>query len=87
MPTMGGNPGSWAVGVPTIAERAKQGVVRQALEPAWEARFEPNSDGCRQGRSTWDAIGVIDVQINQQPTGVLDADMATCCDGINHDAL
>jgi RNA-directed DNA polymerase len=74
------------LGLPTIADRAKQGLVTQALEPEWEARFEPNSDGFRPGRSTWDAIGAIDVQINQKPTWVLEADMAQCFDRINHDA-
>ena len=74
-------------GIPTIADRAKQGVVTQALEPEWEARFEPKSDGFRPGRRTWDAIGAIYVQINQKPQGVLDADSAQCFDRINPDAL
>jgi RNA-directed DNA polymerase len=75
------------LGIPTIADRAKQGLVTQALEPEWEARFEPNSYGFRPGRSTWDAIGAIYVQINQKPKWVLDADIAKCFDRINHDAL
>ena len=75
------------LGIPTIADRAKQGLVTQALEPEWDARFEPNSDGFRPGRSTWDAIGAIDVQINQQPTWVRDADLAKGFDGIDHEAL
>jgi RNA-directed DNA polymerase len=75
------------LGLPTIADRAKQGLVTQALEPEWDARFEPNRDGFRPGRSTWDAIGAIDVQINQQPKWVLDADIAQCFDGIDHEAL
>jgi RNA-directed DNA polymerase len=75
------------LGIPTIADRAKQGLVTQALEPEWEARFEPNSYGFRPGRSTWDAIGAIYVQINQKPTWVLDADIAKCFDCIDHEAL
>jgi RNA-directed DNA polymerase len=73
-------------GIPTLADRAKQSGVTQALEPAWEAQCEPNSDGVRPGRSTWDAIGAIDVQINQTPKGVLDADIAKGCDRIDHEA-
>ena len=61
--------------------------VAHALEPAWEAQFEPNSYGFRPGRSTWDAIGAIYVQINQKPKWVLDADIAKCFDCIDHDAL
>lgn len=75
------------LGIPTLADRAKQNWVTQALEPAWEAQFEPNSYGFRPGRSTWDAIGAIYVQINQKPKWVLDADIAKCFDRINHDAL
>ena len=74
------------LGIPTIADRAKQGLVTQALEPEWEAKFEPNSYGFRPGRSTWDAIGAIYVQINQKPTWVLDADIAKGFDRINHEA-
>jgi len=33
--------------------------VKLALEPEWEAKFEPNSYGFRPGRSTHDAIGAI----------------------------
>jgi RNA-directed DNA polymerase len=31
------------LGIPTIADRATQGLVTQALEPEWEAKFEPKS--------------------------------------------
>jgi RNA-directed DNA polymerase len=75
------------LGIPTITDRAKQGLVKEALEPEWEAKFEPNSYGFRPGRSTWDAIGAIYVQINQKPKWVLDADIAQCFDRIDHDAL
>jgi RNA-directed DNA polymerase len=47
------------VGIPTMADRATQAVVKHVVEPAWEAAVEPNSDGVRLGRSTWDAIGAI----------------------------
>ena len=35
--------------MPTIAERARQMLVKLALEPEWEAKFEPNSYGFRKG--------------------------------------
>jgi RNA-directed DNA polymerase len=75
------------LGIPIIVDRVKQRMVKQALEPEWEARFEPHSYGFRPGRSTWDAIGAISVQINQKPKWVLDADIAKCFDRIDHDAL
>jgi RNA-directed DNA polymerase len=82
-----GTPEPRPLGMPTIADRATQGLVTQALEPEGEARFAPNSDGVRPGRSTWDALGAISVQINQKLTWVLDADIAKCYDGIDHEAL
>jgi RNA-directed DNA polymerase len=47
------------VNMPTIAERARQMLVKLALEPEWEAKFEPNSYGFRPGRSCPDAIEAI----------------------------
>jgi RNA-directed DNA polymerase len=74
------------VGMPTIADRAKQRVVKLAREPAREATFAPTSDGFRPGRRTWEAIGAISVQSNQTPKGVLEADMAKGCDRLDHAA-
>jgi RNA-directed DNA polymerase len=75
------------LGIPTIRDRALQTLVKMALEPQWEAQFEPNSYGFRPGRSSWDAIGAIYVNINLKPKWVLDADIAKCFDHINHEAL
>jgi RNA-directed DNA polymerase len=47
------------LGIPTIQDRAKQALALLALEPEWEAVFEPNSYGFRKGRSTHDAIEAI----------------------------
>ena len=75
------------LGIPTMYDRALQAVVKSALEPEWEARFEPNSYGFRPGRSCHDAIGAIFVNINNKAKYVLDADIAKCFDRINHKAL
>ena len=58
-----------------------------ALEPEWEARFEPNSFGYRPGRSCHDAIGAIFDAIKQKAKFVLDADISQCFDRIDHKAL
>jgi RNA-directed DNA polymerase len=47
------------LGIPTQYDRAQQTVVRQALEPAWEAKLSPQTYGFRPGRSCWDAIEAI----------------------------
>jgi RNA-directed DNA polymerase len=42
------------LGIPTQHERARQTLVRQALEPEWEAKLSPHTYGFRPGRSCWD---------------------------------
>jgi RNA-directed DNA polymerase len=73
--------------IPTLHDRALQALVKLALEPQWEARFEPNSYGFRPGRSVHDAIGAIFIAIEKQPKYALDADVAKCFDRIDQDAL
>ena len=75
------------LGIPTITDRALQALVKQALEPEWEARFEPNSFGFRPGRSAHDAIAAIFGLTNRKCKYVLDADISKCFDRINHDVL
>ncbi|MEH2236258.1 group II intron reverse transcriptase/maturase [Nostoc sp.] len=75
------------LGIPTMKDRALQALVKLALEPEWEARFEPNSYGFRPGRSCQDAIGAIFTAIGQKPKYVLDADIAKCFDRINQETL
>jgi RNA-directed DNA polymerase len=75
------------LGIPTMTDRALQALVKQVLEPEWEALFEPNSYGFRPGRSCHDAIGAIFISIRQKAKYVLDADIAKCFDRIDHKAL
>jgi len=75
------------LGIPVMADRACQALVKQALEPEWEAQFEPNSYGFRPGRSAHDAIEAIFNAICLKPKYVLDADIEKCFDRINHQAL
>ena len=75
------------LGIPTMYDRALQGLVKQALEPEWEAKFEANSYGFRPGRSCHDAMVAIHININHMPKYVLDADIAQCFDRIEHNRL
>ncbi len=75
------------LGIPTIDDRALQAILKNALEPEWEAHFEPNSYGFRPGRSCHDAIRQVKLTILNLPKYVLDADIAQCFDRINHLAL
>jgi len=75
------------LGIPTMKDRALQALVKLALEPEWEARFEPNSYGFRPGRSCHDAIGAIFNAIRYKAKYVLDADIAKCFDRIDQEKL
>jgi RNA-directed DNA polymerase len=78
------------LGIPVIMDRCHQARVRNALEPEWEARFEPRSYGFRPGRGCHDAIASI-FQTLCRKTGsrgwIVDADLASAFDRIDHDHL
>lgn len=75
------------LGIPVMYDRALQALVKLAIEPEWEAKFEPNSYGFRPGRSCHDAVEAIYKAVNKVEKYVLDADIAKCLDRINHEAL
>ncbi|NEO34146.1 MAG: group II intron reverse transcriptase/maturase [Symploca sp. SIO3C6] len=75
------------LGIPTMNDRALQALAKLALEPEWEAKFEPNSYGFRPARSCHDAIEAIVRAISLKPKFVLDADISKCFDKINHSKL
>jgi RNA-directed DNA polymerase len=63
------------VNIPVMETRSQQALVKLALEPEWECKFEPNSYGFRPGRSCHDAIAAIFVAIAHKAKYVLDADL------------
>jgi RNA-directed DNA polymerase len=75
------------LGIPTIEDRAKQMLAKLALEPEWEAIFEPNSYGFRPGRSSHDAIASLFLSLRGKSRYVLDADIQKCFDRIDHEKL
>jgi RNA-directed DNA polymerase len=78
------------LGIPVIADRCHQARVVNALEPEWEARFEPRSYGFRPGRGCHDAIqAVYEVVKGRRPRRLwaLDADLAQAFDKLAHDHI
>ena len=75
------------LGIPTMRDRAKQFLLLMALEPEWEARFEPNSYGFRPGRSCQDARAAICQTLKQKAKYVFDADIDNCFPTIAHKPL
>jgi RNA-directed DNA polymerase len=91
-----GKRGMRPLGIPIILDRAKQKLLLMALEPEWEAHFEPNSYGFRPGRSCQDAVEAIFISLHGRrakntplPSSkfILDADIKGCFDNIDHDYL
>jgi retron-type reverse transcriptase len=85
------------LGIPTLKDRVMQSLVKLALEPEWEAVFEPNSFGFRPGRSVHDAAAAVKHGLGAEGAGgpaqrtrchwVLDADIQSFFDEIDHDAI
>jgi RNA-directed DNA polymerase len=85
------------LGIPTMKDRVMQCLVKLALEPEWEAVFEPNSFGFRPGRSVHDAAFAVKHGLGAQGGGgknqtarcswVLDADIRSFFDEIDHDVI
>jgi RNA-directed DNA polymerase len=78
------------LGIPVIADRALQAVMVNALEPEWEARFEPKSYGFRPGRGCHDAIVAIHTtssRTDAKRLWVLDADLKAAFDRLDHDHI
>jgi retron-type reverse transcriptase len=79
--------GQYETSVPVIMDRCHQARVRNALEPEWEARFEPKSYGFRPGRSCQDAIEALFNTMsgkNAKRLWVLDADLSAALDASSH---
>ncbi|MBG1242487.1 reverse transcriptase N-terminal domain-containing protein, partial [Nostoc sp. NZL] len=77
------------LGILVIQDRAIQAMVKNALEPEWEATFERSSYGLRPGRSPHDAIASIYnlARPNKRKKWVVDADIQGCFDNISHNFL
>jgi RNA-directed DNA polymerase len=80
------------LGIPTVRDRIEQAIIKNSLEPEWEAVFEPNSYGFRPGRSCHDAIDQNWKRLNANPKGsrdkwVLEADIKGFFDNIAHESI
>ena len=77
------------LGIPVLTDRCHQARVRQALEPEWEAQFEPKSYGFRPGRGCADAVQALFVTLKggNARSWIVDADLTAAFDRINHQHL
>jgi RNA-directed DNA polymerase len=78
------------LGIPVLRDRVQQARVATALEPEWEARFEPRSYGFRPGRGCHDALEAIYWTLKGKQSKrqwILDADLSAAFDRIDHQHL
>nr|WP_252285540.1 group II intron reverse transcriptase/maturase [Priestia megaterium] len=75
------------LGIPTMRDRVYQNVVKNALEPQWEGRFESTAYGFRPKRSTHDAISNLfnKLNTNSKKKWVFEGDFLGCFDHLKHD--
>ena len=78
--------GQRILGVPTVADRVAQTVVRMIVEPTLEQIFLPDSYGYRPKKSALDAIGVTRKRCWQYDW-VLEFDISGLFDNISHPLL
>ena len=75
------------LGIPTVIDRVVQQAITQVLSPEFEKIFSENSYGFRPNRSTHDALKESKKIINNGYRWVVDLDLASYFDTVNHDKL
>jgi group II intron reverse transcriptase/maturase len=76
------------LGIPCVADRVVMAAARIVLEPIFAADFLPTSYGFRPGLSAHHALETVRRTVTWRgKQWVLDADIRSCFDEIDHDAL
>jgi RNA-directed DNA polymerase len=80
------NGGTRPLGIPTVADRVAQTVVKMVLEPVVDPHFHRDSYGYRPGKSALDAVGVARKRC-WDAAWVIDLDIKGFFDSIPHDLV
>jgi len=72
------------LGIPSLEDKIVQQAVRMVLEPIYEEQFLGFSYGFRPGRSQHDALDALGVALQRKVNWVLDADIRSFFDTIDH---
>ena len=79
--------GTRMLGIPNVQDRLIQQAIHQKLSPLWEAGFSEHSYGFRPNRSAHDAIRAAHRYIQAGKRWVVDIDLKSFFDEVNHDRL
>jgi RNA-directed DNA polymerase len=85
IPKSGG--GQRPLGIPCVRDRIVQQALLQVLEPIFEDKFSKLSHGFRPDRGCPTALSVVDRAVRHGYSWVVDADIATFFDTVDHDLL
>ena len=75
------------LGIPAVRDRVVQTALRHVMEPIFEREFAGHSYGFRPGRGCKDALRRVDELLKAGATWVLDADLKSYFDTIDHRRL
>lgn len=75
------------LGIPTVVDRFVQQAIAQVLSEYWETRFHPDSYGFRPQRSAHQAIKRVQSYTRAGYGTVVDLDLQSFFDEVNHDRL
>jgi group II intron reverse transcriptase/maturase len=78
--------GTRPLGIPTVADRVAQTVVKMVFEPLVDPQFHPDSYGYRPGKSALDAVGMARKRC-WDADWVIDLDIKGFFDSIPHDLV
>jgi RNA-directed DNA polymerase len=81
------NGGTRTLGIPNVLDRMIQQAIHQVMSPVWEPDFSEHSHGFRPGRSAHDAVKEAQAFIQAGKTWVVDIDLRSFFDQVNHDKL
>lgn len=79
--------GERTLGIPTVLDRLMQQAIHQQLSPVWEPDFSEHSYGFRPGRSAHDAVRTAQGYIKAGKSWVIDLDLKSFFDRVDHDQL
>jgi RNA-directed DNA polymerase len=85
IPKPGG--GERELGIPNVVDRVVQEAFRAVLEPLWEPTFHPSSHGFRPNRSPHTAIAEAKRHLKDGREWVVDIDLESFFDRVNHQRL
>ena len=75
------------LGIPTVLDRLIQQALHQVLSPIFEEEFSSNSFGYRPGKSAHDAVLTAQAFQQEGYNFVVDMDLKSFFDEVNHDIL